>query len=148
MGVVLATIIFVWAHSTVSAQIPLFAETVVTGVIYGPDGNPLTTGDVTVICNATSLSMPINPDGTYEIHFDQLHCKAGDTATSQATTPIGTGTNSGLVENTVIDGPIVDIDVAIVDVNFTVPEFGVLTGAISVIGIVSSFVYKRTKKFV
>lgn len=142
-----AVALFVSAGVAV-AQVPLFEQTLITGTVYGAGGNPVNGGDVTIRCGTGSINAPIQADGSYQIFFPQSQCKSGDTANVHAFTSQGEGTNSASVEDTTVNGPVVNLDVAVINVNIAVPEFGAVTGLVSMIGAAASFVYLKSKEMI
>lgn len=147
-GLTLSAFAFFVSASMAMAQVPLFEQTLITGIVYGSDGNPVNGGDVTIRCGTGSINAPIQSNGTYSIFFPQTECKAGDTANVHAFTAGGEGTNSAPIEDTTVDGPVINLDVAIINVNISVPEFGALTGLVSMIGAAASFVYLKSKEMI
>jgi len=128
---------FVLLVSSVShAQAQVFAETWISGTVVDGANNPVNGGQVLINCNGTVKTVGILANGSYAASFPQSQCKAGNGVTATASTDEGSGSNSTSVQNTVVNGPIVDLDIAVIDI--TVPEFGLiggfLTGAVGIAG--------------
>lgn len=121
------------------------AYTVVTGVVYGTNGNPVSSGSVNVTCGSGNQTVSIISNGSYQATFSQSQCKTGNTASANANTSQGSGANSAPVKNTAINGPAVDIDISVVNINLSVPEFGALTGILSMAGAAGTFLYNKRK---
>lgn len=145
-GLALSMILLVVTVSGVSAQ--SLVQTIVTGVVYGTNNLPVNGGTVSVTCGTGTQLAGIQPDGTYQAIFAQTACKAGDTASAVASTSQGNGSNSASVQNTAINGPVVDLDIAVVNVNISVPEFGEVTGLVSLLGAAGSFFYIKYKSVI
>ena len=128
----------------VSAQV--IAQTWISGTVYNASHVPVSGGSVNVHCGSATQVATIGADGSYGISFSQSQCKAGDTAAATANTSDGSGSNSTTVTNTTVNGPIVDLDVAVVDI--TVPEFGLIGGIITMIGASGSYLYMRARSLV
>jgi hypothetical protein len=122
--------LFAVAGNYAYAQTPVIAQTWVGGTIKDGSGNPIPGGgsgdNVTVICNGNVQVVPFNASGNYGAIFPQTQCKVGDSATAAVAIAEGSGSNTGTVENTTVNGPIVDLDVVVLDI--TVPEFGLVGG--------------------
>jgi len=144
LGSLMLTAMLMTGVATAQAQI--VRETVITGTVFGPDGTPVNSGSVSVQCGTASLATQSRPDGTYGVTFSQNNCKVGDTAAASASTPEGSGSDSEVVQNSVVNGPIVDIDIAVIDI--TVPEFGLVGGMITAIGAVGTYMYMKTKALI
>ncbi len=125
------------------AQVPIIAQTWVSGTVYSQSGTPVNGGTTSVNCGGIVKTAAINADGSYAVSFTQEECSAGDTASATANTSEGSGSNSAPVENTSVNGPIVDLDVAVIDI--TVPEFGVIGGALTGLASVGGYLVMKAK---
>lgn len=121
----------------------IFQIGLVAGVVTGPDGNPLSGASVGVDCNSHHLSTSSSSSGTYSVQFDNGFCTLGQTVTVTATKGSLTGSNSGPMQNGGDVGQ-VHLDVAIVNVP-TVPEFGLITGVITLIASGASYLFLKKK---
>lgn len=129
-GILLGAAAVLLSASQAFAQTtPLIAQTWVNGTVYGADGQPVNGGTTSVNCGGTVKAASISSDGSYAVSFTQEECSAGDTASATASTSEGSGSSSATVQNTSVNGPIVDLDIAVIDI--TVPEFGVIGGALT-----------------
>ena len=144
MGVATAVGMFLSSVAFAQAQTPVIANTWVSGTVFDANHNPVHSGSVTVHCGAGSQLATIQSDGSYAVTFDQSVCKAGDTAQGSASTSEGSGSSATTVQNTVVNGPVVDLDIAVIDI--TVPEFGKIGAAISAIGGVAGYLFLRQKQ--
>jgi len=134
------------ALSTTQASAQMIRETWISGTVYNNEGSPVNGGSVNVTCGATTKLAIIDGSGNYAKTFTQVECKAGDTATATASTGEGSGTSSEVVQNTVVNGPIVDLDIAVIDI--TVPEFGLIGGALTGLISVGGYLAMRSKSMV
>jgi hypothetical protein len=132
--------------STAAAQGLLLAETWVSGTVTDGSGSPVSGGSVFVQCNGAVRNVGILGNGTYATSFPQTECKAGDTITASASTGEGSGSNAETVQNTTVNGPVVDLDIAVVDI--TVPEFGTVVGMMTGVGAIGGFLLMRQKGLV
>ena len=84
--------------------------------------------------------------GTYLVTFPQSQCKATDTVTVTAKAQDGSiGTATGIVKD-FIKEKCLDMDVAIINVKIpTVPEFGLIAGALTIFGALGAFFVVRRK---
>lgn len=115
----------------------------VAGVITGPDGNPLESASIGVDCNSHHLTTSSAANGTYSVQFDNGFCTLGQTVTVTATKGSLSGSNSGPMLNGGDIGQ-VHLDVAIVNVP-TVPEFGLVTGVITLLASAGSYLILKRK---
>lgn len=132
------------------AQTPVIAQTWVGGTIKDGSGNGIPGGGggdyVTVTCNGNIQVVPFNAAGNYGAIFPQTQCKVGDSATAAVAIAEGSGSNSGTVQNTTVNGPIVDLDVVVLDI--TVPEFG-LVGGMAAGGVsIAGYLLMRAKSMI
>lgn len=134
------------AMSATQASAQMIRETWISGTVYNSAGTPVNGGNVNVTCGSTTKLAVIDGSGNYAKTFTQVECKSGDTATATASTGEGSGTNSEVVQNTVVNGPIVDLDIAVIDI--TVPEFGLLGGALTGLVSVGGYLVMRSKSMV
>ena len=109
----------------------------VTGTVYDQAHNNVSGATVTVICNNVTESTTSNIDGDYYVTFAPGICYFNDPVTVNAVKGSASGSNEG----NMCSGEDCEIPVALVDV--TVPEFGVIAGAVALIGALGIFVYKR-----
>jgi hypothetical protein len=82
----------------------------------------------------------------YAVSFPQSECKAGDTVSASASTGEGSGSSAETVQNTAVNGPAVDLDIAVVDI--TVPEFGTVVGMMTGVSAVGGFLLMKQKGLV
>jgi len=107
--------------------------TIVGGRVLGPDGKSVRNADVTVVCYHNSeeneLKTKSRSGGFYRACYKGEKCDEGDYVEVYAEkSGIGSGYNSGIVKD-FIDTRRVDID--IVMLNITIPEFSLMTGLIT-----------------
>lgn len=142
----IATLATALALSAGQVMAQVIAQTWVSGTVYNSSHVPVSGGSITVHCGSATQVASIGADGNYGVSFSQTDCKAGDTASATASTSDGSGSNAATVENTTVNGPIVDLDVAVVDI--TVPEFGMIGGMVTMLGAAGSYLYMRAKSLV
>lgn len=137
---------FVGAKGIVYAQ-PILAQTWVSGTIKDSNGNPVAGGgagdNVTVTCNGNVHVVPFDTTGSYATSYEQTVCKVGDPASASVAIAEGSGSNTGTVQNSAVNGPIVDLDVVVLDI--TVPEFGLIGGALTGVGSIAGYLYLKTR---
>ena len=137
----LAVVLFGFFAFAISAHaVPL---TVVTGTITDSNSSVVDGATVKVVCehlgvNSTQI-VSSGADGKYYAFFSSLDCNAGDTAWAFASKGGDDGSNSGVVS---LLGRC-SINVATIDVQ--IPEFGVIAGAVALLGAVAGFVIIRRK---
>lgn len=87
--------------------------------------------------------------GTYLVTFPQEKCIVGDIVTVTATKNGLTGTNTGTVVDFIkgrVREKCLDLDIALVNVNIPlVPEFGLVAGALTILGAAGTFFVVRRK---
>jgi len=132
--------------SRVAVQAQVLAQTWVSGTVVGSDSSPVNSGSVFVQCNGFSRNATIQANGTYAVSFPQTECITGNTVTASASTSEGSGANSAPVQDTNVNGPVVDLDIAVIDIS--VPEFGLIGGIVSAMGAAGAFMYMRAKQLV
>jgi len=115
-------------------------DTVVTGTVYDGDGNEVVGADVSVDCNGNMKYDTSDSDGLYSVAYDLVDCAGGDYVEVAAEKDsVGSGSASGYVCDA--DEEECPFNVALIDV--TIPEFGVLAGAVALIGALGIIAYKR-----
>jgi hypothetical protein len=114
--------------------------------VFNSSNEPVNGGSITVRCGSSTKVATIESNGHYGVSFTQSQCKSGDSASATASTSDGSGTNSTTVQNTNVNGPVVDLDVAVIDI--TVPEFGMIGGAVTALGAVGSYLVMRARGIV
>ncbi len=128
------------AHATPHLN---FDITKVRGTITGPDGKPFKHADVTVTCDGETKSTKTGGNGWYNATFHGINtCDEGDTAYITASKDGISGSATGVVVEKK-DGRFVDRNFSII--NFSVPEFGLFTGAIALIGSAGTFYALRKR---
>ena len=142
---VMAVLLLITAISLVSAK------TLVAGKIYNSDFTSIVEGAIVqVTCihngvNSTNVTLS-NSDGAYSAIFSEspMECTYNDTLSVHAfKAGVGENTVSGIVS---IDKDVIGLDVNIGIVNVPlIPEFGIIAGAIAVIGAVGIFFFVRRK---
>lgn len=124
------------------------SRTLVNGIIYYADNDkPVNGADVVVECNhnngvskKTEGPVKSESDGSYFVIFNQYYCDEEDIITVTATKGQLTGTNIGVVHDKIVRS----LDVAVVNVPL-VPEFGIIVGAITILGALGVFFVVRRK---
>jgi len=120
--------------------VPALGTTFVTGKVTDSGNNPVIGTPVNVTCVNEKGNDVTDSSGTYMILLNDPSCAPGSTAYATATA-YGVS-NHGLVcngpgSNIKCDG----IDLALV--NIQVPEFGVIAGAVALVGALGIFIYRR-----
>ena len=120
------------------------AKTLVAGKIYNEDYSKVIGGaEVTVTCDPSSV-ITTNPviiseaDGTYAVEFyeNPMECTDGDMVTVYAEKDEMSGTETGEVKDLGLT-----VDLAII--NVTIPEFGLIIGALTLLCAVGIFAFVR-----
>lgn len=142
----LTTFLLVGAQARVFAA-PVIAQTWVGGTIKDSSNNPIPGGgsgdNVTVTCNGHVQVVPFDAAGNYGATYPQTDCKAGDEASAIVAIAEGSGSNSGTVQNTTVNGPVVDLDVIVLDIS--VPEFGAVGAGVTGMASVAGYLYLKAK---
>ena len=113
-------------------------DTTVGGTIYNQDYSATISGaDVTVTCNSANKYTSSNSNGVYGVQFSGSECSSGDTVTVTAIK----GDLSGVEAESVYDFGLI-VNLAIVNVPMT-PEFGMIAGALTLLGAVGIFFVVR-----
>lgn len=122
---------------------PDFDITHVSGQVTGPDGKPFKDADIVIICDGQTDNTKTRGNGNFnKIFIGKNTCEAGDTVTVTATKDGVSGSGSGIVVSR-RDGRFVDVNFSVI--NFSVPEFGLLTGAVALIGSAGTFYALRKR---
>jgi hypothetical protein len=119
------------------------ADTNIQGSVYYPPSTAVTGATVTATCSdGNSGTATSTAGGTYLIQFFGTNCPAGNTVTVVATDTAGhTGTVTGNVAHDLL------LDIAIVNVPISVPEFA--SAAVAVLISMGTMVFisvKRSRK--
>ncbi|MGV8172322.1 MAG: hypothetical protein ACP5OA_06545 [Candidatus Woesearchaeota archaeon] len=109
----------------------------VAGTVYDQDNNVVVGADVDVTCNGVIESAVTNALGDYYVEFDAGVCYFDDPVSATATKNEVTGSADGVMCN----AEDCFIPIAIVDI--TIPEFGVIAGAVALVGALGIFMYRR-----
>lgn len=113
----------------------------VTGTVTDGSSNPVFNATVSITCVNESTTEFTDTLGNYIASLNDPTCIPGSTAFVTATkNGVGTGHNSGVVCTAGVNGDC-DINVAFVDVQ--IPEFGVIAGAVALVGALGIFIYRR-----
>ena len=143
--IIIATFPISVASANTPACSPIMGMTFVDGNITDLSGSPVEGADVDVTCHHGGgnyeTSTVSSSDGGYTVLYPTNECNTGDTVDVTAAKDGMSGANSGVVQDW--NGcQIIDINVAVVDV--VIPEFGLLTGAFTLISSLGAFfVIKR-----
>ena len=117
-------------------------ETIIGGRVFNANDNSSISGaNVTAICGATTLNTNTNNNGLYIVIFQKSNCTNGNSLNVTATNSGLTGSKIGIVNATAISYWDVELDFDIP----LIPEFGIIAGAIAVIGAVGIFFFVRKK---
>ena len=109
----------------------------VTGTVYDQDNNVVVGADVDVTCNDVTESAVTNALGDYYVEFDEGVCYFEDPVSATATKGEASGSEDGVM----CDAEECFIPIAIVDI--TIPEFGLIAGAVALVGALGIFIYRR-----
>jgi len=116
-------------------------KTVVGGIIWNSEyTNTVEGAEVTIICNSINKTTTSTNNGTYAVHYDTNNCTLGDTVYVTAIK----GNLTGSTTATVNDYEFLTVYLAIADVLLT-PEFGIITGIITIFASITIFFYTRRK---
>lgn len=117
-------------------------ETVVTGQIISAGGGGVPSATVHVECNGNNLSTTSGPTGYYIVKYTMTQCAPGDTVTVVASKGSDVGSNARSVSPT----GNAFLTVAIIDVQFAIPEFGIIPGAVALLSSIGSIAFIRRKR--
>ncbi|MGV8172321.1 MAG: carboxypeptidase-like regulatory domain-containing protein [Candidatus Woesearchaeota archaeon] len=109
----------------------------VSGTVTDGNGNVVPDADVDVTCNGVTESAVTNALGDYYVEFDAGVCYFDDPVSATATKDEVTGSNDGVMCN----AEECFIPIGIVDI--TIPEFGLIAGAVALVGALGIFMYRR-----
>jgi len=126
-----------------SAQV---SGTFVQGFVYDTTHSnaPVANANVFVTCNSTTHSVTTNGAGKYASTFSLAECNDGDPIHVSANKNNLSGNGSGTVSNVVTN-----INVGVVNVFVSsVPEFGMLTGALALLTTGGSYFALKRKRFI
>ena len=116
-------------------------NTTVGGKIWASDSTtPVGGANVTVNCNSTMRYTTSLSDGAYSVDYNSIICPLSASVTVTAIK----GSLSGSTTATVQSFPYITVNLAIADVTLT-PEFGMITGMITLFGALGIFMYTRKK---
>ena len=126
-------------------------KTIIEGIVYYAESNE-TVGDakVTITCyhngeSYTKTTTTLNRGkfkGSYLVLFPQDQCISGDDVLVSAVKKDMIGSGEGEVRDTIVNGLILNVDLAIINVPL-VPELGVVVGILTVLGAVGIFFFVR-----
>lgn len=121
------------------------AQLSVTGTIIGgkvtQNGAPVPGAAVTVNCEGSVRSATTNGGGDYAVTYSKSDCANTDSVTVTASKDGNIGSKDGTVYNWSAD-----IDLAIVNVVISVPEFGLIPGALAALTSTGIFLNLRRRK--
>jgi hypothetical protein len=116
------------------------ADSYVMGKVTDGSNNPVAGVALDINCDGELASTTTDAYGLYVVGLDSPDCDPGDmayvTATDYDVTNSGEVCN-GPESNLQCDG----IDLALV--NLTIPEFGMIAGAVALVGALGIFMYRR-----
>ena len=127
----------------ISSLILVSAKTIVAGTIFNEDyTETMEEANVTVSCvhdNVTSVETTLSAlDGVYGVEFYVAECGEGDTVSVYAEKGEMSGTETGIVHD-------FDLTVNLAIINVTIPEFGLLIGAFTLVAGAGIFFLVRRK---
>jgi hypothetical protein len=116
--------------------------TVISGTVYEADNTTIVANAaVTVTCTHASVDYVRTAtsavSGSYGVVFPVSQCAVGDSVLVEAVKGSADGSNTGTVDHT--GRCLVNTGI----INVSIPEFGVIAGAIALIGALGIFVYRR-----
>ena len=118
----------------------IFQFGVVTGAVSN-SGAPVVGASVSVTCNSNVLNAITNVNGVYFVQYSNVQCPVGQIVNVNASSGSMAGSNSGsMMAGSAVGG--VQVDVAVVNVPL-VPEFGLITGAVTSLVSGGVFLLKR-----
>lgn len=115
--------------------------TVVTGSIRKADNSPVPGANVSIKCNSVQVNTTSAADGYYYTVIEDPDCVVGDPVVVTATKDGNAGANGQIVSPT----GNAFVNIAIVEVKFAVPEFGMLPGALAMATSVGSLFLMRRR---
>lgn len=124
------------------------AGTLIAGKIYdSPDfenANAVVGANINVSCNGNiRTTQSLSPDGTYSVtYLNSSECPNNSTVTVTASKDGNSNTETGLVHD--YSAPGLDLYVGVVNIAL-IPEFGVIVGALTILGAVGVFFVIRRK---
>jgi len=124
----------------VSATVPTL--TVISGTIYEADNSTVVpSAAVTVTCTHASVdyvrTTTSATSGSYGVVFPVSQCDVGDSVAVDAVKDGADGSSTGTVDHK--RTCLVNTGI----INVSIPEFGVIAGAVALVGALGIFVYKR-----
>ena len=127
----------------ISSLILVSAKTIVAGTIFNEDyTETMEEANVIVSCvhdNVTSVETTLSAlDGVYGVEFYVAECDDGDTVSVYAEKGEMSGTETGIVHD-------FDLTVNLAIINVTIPEFGLLIGAFTLVAGAGIFFLVRRK---
>lgn len=116
--------------------------TVVTGSVRKADNSPVPGASVSIQCNSVNVNTTSGADGYYYTVIEDEDCVVGDPVVVTATKDGNAGANGQTVSPT----GNAFVNIAIVEVQFAVPEFGMLPGALAMVSSVGTLFMMRRRK--
>lgn len=111
----------------------------VTGTVYDQSHATVPEAHVTVQCNGEEATADTNSEGDYYVCFNAAECTYGDALYAEATkADVGSGYND---TETMCAENVCFIPIGLVDI--TIPEFGLIAGAVALVGALGIFLYRR-----
>lgn len=132
LSLALIALSFVVSAPVVSAATPSFNVSTIRGQIIGPDNKPFKIATVTVNCNGISKNTVTGVQGRYIAVFTSNTCKAGSPVTVTAVKDGVSGSGSSTVQLR-RDGLFLDLNISMLNLNMSVPEFGLIPGILAAI---------------
>ncbi len=129
--------------SVSATPLPSPPSSLVAGVVYDMDNQPVPGAEVTVTCNDIVKETVTLSDGSYAVKYfnfynqNEQYCVVGDTAYVLAEKDEASGSNSGSVNNFIV--------VKMAVVNVQIPEFSEITAGIALLGAGAVFLILRRK---
>jgi hypothetical protein len=116
--------------------------TVISGTIYQADNTTVVpNAAVTVTCTHNSIdyvrTTTSSGVGSYGVVFPVSQCTVSDSVLVEAVSNGADGSNTGTVDHT--GRCLVNTGI----INVSIPEFGVVAGAVALVGALGIFVYRR-----
>lgn len=137
----LMAIVTIFSASASPARADHLQVGVVEGLVAKQDGTAANGASVEVLCNGFTLNTTTDSTGFYIVNYDPGQCQVGEPVLVTATLGGQSGDNVGVMSDAGMVGHL-RLDVAIVHVPL-VPEFGLLTGALTALTSGGLFLLKK-----
>lgn len=133
-----------------NAAPPSSGNTQVKGTIKDSSGNNVSNATVQVVCNGSLRGATTNGAGLYQVDYTFEECDDPDSLQASATSPNGSGSQSGTVQSYLIinNNRLNVAGVNLTLTTITVPEMGSIGSLVAMTAGIAGFIYLRSKQVV